>query len=207
MKNLFIVAAVVASLAVSVPLMAQQGRKGGRDAREGKWLKEQIAALGWGEDGKEERVEPGDVVEDDDKDERLEAEAKKLGLEDKKIIKDFVKYAKRAWQKAEREDSKLAIDYKKHKDDADVWAKDLADHKEELAEVWADCDEDLIDKEVVTEDQLKEFKTNTKDLREITATMKSIEQDKIRERKIEELRKLADGDDSDDDDKKEEDDE
>lgn len=217
MKNLFVIAVIAGVFVFSVPLLAQNRRNGGgvgqgngrnapskaerdkwRKDREGRgdreggdWLKKRIAELGWGESGDEERIEPGDTVDEDDKDERLEAEAAKLGLEDKKVIKDFVKYAKRAWIKAERKDGRLALDYKKHQDDAEKWTEDLNDHKEDLAEIWADCDEDLEDKEIIASDVLEEFRKNTKDLRETTATMKSAEQDKIRQRKIEEIKKQA----------------
>jgi hypothetical protein len=170
----------------------RKGQNGGGGNEEGGgWLKKRIDELGWGENGDEERVEPGDTVSDDEKEARLKEEAAKLGLEDEDVIDDLVKYAKRAWEKAEREDSKLAKDYKKHKDDPEDWEKDLEDHKKELEEIWADCDEDLEKKEVIAGDTLEEFKKNTKDIRETTATMKSAEQDEIRERKIEELRKQA----------------
>lgn len=206
MKNLFIILGVAFAFALTAPLMAQgrggqgpskqdiekwrKGNRGGGD-QGGDWLKKRINELGWGENGDEERVEPGDTVDNKDKDKRLEEEAEKLGLEDDKVIRDLVKYAKRAWLKAEREDSKLARAHKRYKNDEEKWEEAVKDHKEELADIWEDCDETLEKKEIIAGKVLEEFKENTKDIRETTATMKSAEQDKIRERKIEELRKQA----------------
>jgi hypothetical protein len=169
-----------------------QGNGAGNNGQGGSdWLKKQEDAIGWGESGTEERIEPGDTVKDADKTTRLEAEADKLGLEDKKIRKDFIKYAKLGWDKAEKEDSRWSKEVKKIKDDPEALEKGKTGHRTKLDEAWASADESQIEKEVLTSEQLEKFKTNTKDLREKTATDLSMEQDVIRARKVEELKKRA----------------
>jgi hypothetical protein len=155
------------------------------------WLKEQEEKIGWGEDGTEERVLPGDTVKDADKTTRLEAEADKLGLEDKKIRKDFIKYGKLGWEKAEKEDSRWSKEVKKFKEKDEAFEKAKAEHKTKLDEAWAGADESQIEKEILTTELLEKFKVNTKDLREETATDKSMRQDEIRARKVEALKKQA----------------
>ncbi|MCA8915673.1 MAG: hypothetical protein KDB90_09700 [Planctomycetes bacterium] len=214
MSKLFVVALIACTFAIGMPLAAQGGGGKGGNWGKGKqykgpnsngggngggqgggqgsdWMKKKIEEIGWGEDGTEERVEPGDTVKDDAKEARLEEEADKLGLEDKKIRKDFIKYGKLGWQKAEKEDARWAKDYKKYKDNEEALAKVKVEHKEKLDAAWADADESQLKKEILTEEQLETFKKNTKDLREETATDKSVRQDEIRARKIEELKKTA----------------
>ena len=217
MKNLFFVALIACAFAIAMPLSAQgMGGKGGKGGYGGKgggnwgkggykgpnsngngqggpedWKKKAENEIGWGEDGTEERVEPGDTVDKDDKEKRLEEEADKLGLEDKKLRKDFIKYGKLGWDKAEKEDSRWAKKYKRVKDDEEALKKAQEEHKEKLDEAWADADEDQLKKEILDEEQLAKFKKNTEDLRKETATDKSIRQDEIRARKLEELKKRA----------------
>jgi hypothetical protein len=157
----------------------------------GDWQKKAENEVGWGESGTDERVLPGDTVKDADKTTRLEAEADKLGIEDKKIRKDFIKYAKLGWDKAEKEDSRWSKEVKKIKEDPEALEKGKAEHKTKLDEAWASADESQVEKEILTTEQLEKFKTSTKDLRERTATDISMEQDEIRARKLEEIRKRA----------------
>lgn len=170
-----------------------QGQGGGQGQGQGggDWWKKQEEAIGWGESGTDARVLPGDTVKDADKTARLEAEADKLGLEDKKIRKDFIKYAKLGWSKAEKEDSRWSKEVKKIKDSPEALEKGKTEHKTKLDEAWADADESQVEKEVLTSELLEKFKTNTKDLREKTATDISMEQDVIRARKLDELKKRA----------------
>ena len=209
MKNLFVIALIAGAFALAMPLAAQgyggkggykgngQGKGQGQGQGQGKgqggddYMKRAMEEIGWGEDGTEERVEPGDTVKDDAKEERLEAEADKLGLEDKKIRKDFIKYGKLGWQKAEKEDSRWSKEYKKVKDNEEALAKALVEHKEKLDKAWADADEYQIKKELLTEEQLAAFKTSTEDLRKETATDVSARQDEIRARKVAELKQRA----------------
>lgn len=209
MYKWFVIAFVAVAFAFGAPLTAQGkgnwGKKNGYtgpDKNNGKqgggqgngyddWRKRADEEIGWGEDGTEERIEPGDTVDKDAKEARLEEEAGKLGLTDEKVIKNFVKYAKKGWEKAEKEDKRWASAYKKAKKDEERLEKETAKHKEELAEAWADADEDLLKKEILTEEQVKTFQDNTKDLREETATDKSIKQDEIRARKMDEYRERA----------------
>jgi len=163
-----------------------QGGQGGDD-----WQKKAENEIGWGEDGTEERVLPGDTVKDDAKETRLNAEADKLGLTDKKLRKDFIKYGKLGWEKAEKEDARWAKEVKKVKDDAAAMEKARAEHKTKLDEAWAGPDEDQVKKEILTSEQLETFKKNTADLRTETATDKSLKQDEIRARKVDEIKKRA----------------
>lgn len=167
------------------------GQAGGQGGGYDDWRKRAEDEIGWGEDGTEERIEPGQTIDDDAKEARLKEEADKLGLTDEKVVKDFIKYGKKAWEKAEKEDKRWAGAYKKAKNDEERLAKETAEHKEKLAEAWADGDEDMVKKKILDEEQVKKFKENTKDLREESATDKSIRQDEIRARKMEEWRERA----------------
>lgn len=167
----------------------QPGQGGGQGG--GNWEKEQIDKIGWGEDGTEERVLPGQTVEDKAKDERLEKEADKLGLEDKKVRASFKKIAKKGWDDAEREDKRWAPVRKSIATDEKKLADETKKHQEKLAKAWADSDADLKKKEVLSEEKLEEWKKNSADLRKETATDKSARQDEIRARKIQEIRDAA----------------
>ena len=206
MYKWFVIAIVATAFAFAAPLSAQgkgnwgknggykgpnaNGNKGGGNGYDD-WRKRADEEIGWGEDGTEERILPGQTVDKDDKEARLTEEAAKLGLEDEKVIKNFIKYAKKGWEKAEKEDKRWASAYKKAKKDEERLEKETAKHKEELAEAWEDADEDLIKKEILTEEQLTKFQENTKDLRDESATDKSIRQDEIRARKMEEWKEQA----------------
>jgi hypothetical protein len=167
------------------------GQGNGQGNGKSDWEKDQEDHIGWGESGLDERVLPGDTVKDADKTTRLEAEADKLGLEDKKIRKDFIKYAKLGWDKAEKEDARWAKEAKKVKDNSEQFDKARDEHKKKLEEAWAGADESQVEKEVLTAEQLETFKDNTKDLREQSATDISMEQDKIRAAKVEEIKNKA----------------
>jgi len=165
------------------------GQGGGQGG--GNWEKEQIDKIGWGEDGTEERVLPGQTVDDKAKDERLEKEADKLGLEDKKIRSAFKKYAKQGWDAAEREDKRWAGVRKPVASDEKKLADETKKHQEKLAKAWEDSDADMKKKETLNEEKLEEWKKNSADLRKETATDKSARQDEIRARKIQEIRDAA----------------
>jgi hypothetical protein len=167
-----------------------QGQGGGQDWK--KQWDDAVNALGWGEDGTEERVEPGQTVPDKDKEVWLETEATKLGLEEKKIRSDFKKVGLKAWKDSENEDQKFAQVYKIYKDlkDADKKLEEpRKKHLEALKKIWDKCDEDMTKKKALNEDQLKTWQEDTKKMRSETATDKSAAQDKIRARKIDEMRK------------------
>lgn len=167
------------------------GGPGGPGGGGGNWVQEQIDKLGWGENGDEERVLPGDTVKSADKETRLEAEADKLQLEDKKLRKEFVKLAKKAWDECEKEDKRWSSARKKVADEPEKLEKEVAKHKEALDKAWKTCDYELLKKEVMVEDMLKVFQKNTEDLRKETATDKSARQDEIRARKVDAIRKQA----------------
>ncbi|MBX3474068.1 MAG: hypothetical protein KF754_06760 [Planctomycetes bacterium] len=174
----------------------QQGQGGGQQGGApgqggGNWEKEQIDKLGWGEDGTEERVLPGQSVDDKAKDERLEKEADKLGLEDKKIRTAFKKIAKKAWDDSEREDKRWSPVRKAVASDEKKLADESKKHQEKLGKVWEDSDAEMKKKEVLDETKLEDWKKNSADLRKETATDKSARQDEIRARKIQELRETA----------------
>lgn len=173
----------------------KNGGPGGQGGQGQDWKKQwddAVNALGWGEDGSEERVEPGQTVPDKDKEIWLDTEATKLGLEEKKIRSDFKKLGLKAWKDSESEDQKFAQVYKIYKDlkDADKKMEEpRKKHQEALKKIWDKCDEDMTKKKVLNEDQLKTWQEDTKKMRSETATDKSAEQDKIRAKKIEEMRK------------------
>lgn len=167
-----------------------QGGNQGQDWK--KQWEDAVNALGWGEDGTEERVEPGQTVPDKDKEVWLDTEATKLGIEDKKIRTDFKKVGLKAWKDSEAEDQKYAAIYKPNKDLKDVdkrMEEPKKKHLEALKKIWDKCDTDMTKKKLLSEEQLKTWQEDTKKMREQTATDKSYEQDKIRARKIEELKK------------------
>ncbi|HRJ78097.1 MAG TPA: hypothetical protein PLF37_06235 [Planctomycetota bacterium] len=169
-----------------------QGPGGGQGQDWKKQWDDAVNALGWGEDGTEERVEPGQTVPDKDKEAWLETEATKLGLEEKKVRSDFKKIGLKAWRDSEGEDQKWAAIYKQNKDlkDADSKLEEpRKKHLEALKKIWDKADEDMTKKKVLSEDQLKIWQEDTKKMRSETATDKSAEQDKIRARKIDEMRK------------------
>lgn len=167
-----------------------QGGNQGQDWK--KQWEDAVNALGWGEDGTEDRVEPGQTVADKEKETWLDTEATKLGLEDKKVRSDFKKAGLKVWKDCEAEDQKYAAIYKANKDQKDVDKKmeePKKKHLEALKKIWDKSDEDMLKKKILSEEQLKTWQEDTKKMREQTATDKSYEQDKIRARKIDELRK------------------
>lgn len=167
-----------------------QGGNQGQDWK--KQWEDAVNALGWGEDGSEVRVEPGQTVPDKDKEVWLDTEATKLGLEDKKIRSDFKKLGLKAWKDSESEDAKFAQTYKAYKDlkDADKKLEEpRKKHLEALAKIWEKSDTEMTKKKALNEEQLKTWQEDTKKMRMQTATDKSAEQDKIRARKVEELKK------------------
>lgn len=152
---------------------------------------EQGDRIGWGESGTEDRILPGQTVSDADKTTRLEAEADKLGLEDRRQRRDFLKFARLAWQKAEREDRRYYAAWKRVNSDEERLKQENEKHKEELEAAWKECDDKLLKNEILTEGQVKAFQTSTQDLRVETATDKSHRQDEIRAGRIEEIRERA----------------
>ncbi len=168
-----------------------RGRDGrdGRDGPDGRAGGNDIPDVGWGESGTEERIEPGDTVKAADKEKRLEEEADKLGIEDKKLRKTFIDRARTAWTKCEREDKRYYSAWKRVKDNEEGLAKEKEKHKAELAEAWKECDDKLVEDEVLSSELLLKFQVSTNDLRVETATDKSHKQDEIRARKLEEQRK------------------
>lgn len=173
------------------PQAPQPGQGGGQGGQGGNWEKEQIDKIGWGETGDEERVLPGQTVADKEKDERLEKEADKLGLEDKKVRANFKKGARKAWDESEREDKRWGDIYKRLGDDAKKKEEESKKHLEKLAKIWEDSDADLKKKEILDDPKIGEWKKNSADLRKETATDKSARQDEIRARKIQEIRDAA----------------
>jgi hypothetical protein len=175
----------------------RDGRNGrdGRDGRDGPdsrgGIGNDVPDVGWGESGTEQRIEPGDTVKAADKEKRLEEEADKLGLEDKKQRKALIDRARTAWTKCEREDKRYYGAWKRVKNNEEALAKEKEKHKAELAEAWKECDDKLAEGEVLSSDALLKFQVNTNDLRVETATDKSHKQDEIRARKLEEQRKRA----------------
>lgn len=217
MKKFFVIAAIACTLAFAMPFMVQGQQGGGKGGWGGKggnkikgpadnnkagkggpgqdqgddWRKRAEEEIGWGEDGTEERIQPGDTVKDDEKEARLESEADKLGLEDKKLRKEFIKIAKAAWVKAEKEDARWSKVHTRVKKDEKALEKETTKHKEELDKAWKDGDDTLIKKEIISEEQLEAFKKNTDDLRAETATDKSLRQDEIRAQRVKELEERA----------------
>ena len=171
----------------------KQQAEGDKARKEGdQQRKEALDRIGWGEDGQEERVEPGQTTPDKDKETWIKTEMTKLTITDKKQRGSFKKIALKAWRDSEAEDLRYAGDYKRVKDHKDAEAKleePRKKHQENLKKLWDKSDEELKKKELVDDDKLKLWQEDTKQMREKTATDKSAEQDKIRARKIEELRK------------------
>ncbi|MBK9975046.1 MAG: hypothetical protein IPP14_09775 [Planctomycetes bacterium] len=173
------------------PQAPQPGQGGGQGGQGGNWEKDQIDKIGWGESGDEVRVLPGQTVPDKEKDERLEKEADKLGLEDKKVRANFKKGAKKAWDESEREDKRWGDIYKRLGDDAKKKEEETKKHLEKLGKIWEDSDADLKKKEILDDPKIEDWKKNSADLRKETATDKSARQDEIRARKIQEIRDAA----------------
>lgn len=146
--------------------------------------------IGWGEDGTEERVLPGQTVPDKDKLAWLEKQADELAV-DKKQRTAFLRAATKAWNETEREDKRWAGVIKSVKDNAEKRATEQTKHKENLAKVWTDSDADLTKKEILNEEQLAAWQKASAHLRAETATDKSVRQDEIRARKLEEWRERA----------------
>lgn len=144
--------------------------------------------IGWGEDGTEDRIEPGDTVKDADKVTRLEAEADKLELKDKKLRKEFLKIAKGAWVKSEKEDRRYYAAWKRVKSDEEALKKEKEKHQQELTAAWKEADDKLVADTILTSEQIATFQANTEDLRKETATDKSHRQDEIRARKEKEAK-------------------
>lgn len=145
--------------------------------------------IGWGENGDEERVLPGQTTPEKEKDEWLEKEADKLGLEEKKARSSFLKLAKKAWDDSEKEDKRWSDVLKKVKDDAEKKAAETKKHQDKLKEIWDKSDEELKKKETLDDTKLEQWKKDSEHLRKETATDKSARQDEIRARKVEEYRK------------------
>jgi hypothetical protein len=175
---------------------AGQGRRPGqppelrrdRDPRRGPQRQADGDHIGWGESGTEDRILPGQVVPDADKDKRLEEEADKLELEDRRKRTAFLRHAKAAWQKTERQDRRFSSIWSRVKNDEERAAEETKKHKDELESIWKECDDRLLKDEILDEGQLRKFQESTEDLREETATEKSHRQDVIRAKREEEVR-------------------
>lgn len=172
------------------PGQGQPGQGGGDD-----WMKRAIENLGWGENGDEERVLPGDTKTSQEKEDWLEVEANKLGLMDegetKKLRKEFIKLGKKAWDASEKEDKRWHAAWKKSNSNAENLAKEKEKHHTNLRKCWEDCDAELKKKEILNDEKLAEWIKDTEPMRAESATDKSVRQDEIRARKIDEYRKQA----------------
>ena len=219
MRTFFVLLLVTAALVVGSSLDAQRGGRGGNGGKRpsksdiAKWRKGQGGTqgrsddlkkkgrdaakgeekpedyVGWGEDGDEERIKPGDKTTDKEKDAWIKREAVKLGIdEEKKKFREFKKIAKKALKGSEKEDGRYAKEFKKIKGDDKLSAKSKEKHRKKLGEVWKKADESLTKKEVLDDDQLEEWVKDTADLRKESATDKSARQDEIRQRKIDEIK-------------------
>lgn len=174
----------------------QGGAQGGGQGQGGDdWMKRAMENIGWGENGDEERVLPGDSKSSADKEAWLEVEANKLGLMDegdtKKARKEFIKLGKKAWDASEKEDKRWHSAWKRTNNNAESLAKEKEKHHAALRKCWEDCDADLKKKELLNDEKLAEWIKDTEPMRAESATDKSIRQDEIRARKVGEIRKQA----------------
>jgi len=211
MSKLAVASAFTLVIALAVPLSAQPGGgqgggqggagRGGQGGGPGggagrgaeNWERAAEEQIGWGEDGREERILPGQTTEEKAKNEWLDKAADKLELTDKKLRTAFKKIGRDAWVKCEGEDRRWAGEYKTMGTNKEKREEAIKKHKERLAKIWNASDQVMKKKEVLTEDQFETWKSETEDLRKETATDKSARQDEIRARKLKEIRDRAAG--------------
>lgn len=118
----------------------------------------------------EDLPEPGEATDKEFKDKTLDAILDELEVVDPDKRDDFKKYARDAWEDSEKEDKRWAGVYRRYEDKPEKLGEETREHTEKLAKIWEDSDEDIVKKEVLTEEQMKRWKEASSDLRTKTNT-------------------------------------
>lgn len=127
-----------------------------------------------------EEVKPGDTVAEEVKLAWIEAEMDKLAMESKTSRTNFSKLVLKAWKDSEAEDARYAKEYETAKDDAKLLDPARKTHLEKLKKIWDDLDSEATKKKLLDDIRLKAWQTDSKFLREKTATDKFEEQEKAK---------------------------
>ena len=125
-------------------------------------------------------VKPGDTTADEVKVAWIEAEMDKLAMENKASRTSFSKLVLKAWKDSETEDARYAKEYEAAKDDAKLLDPARKAHQEKLKKIWDDLDSDATKKKLLDDIRLNQWQTDSKFLREKTATDKFEEQEKAK---------------------------
>ncbi|MCC6149938.1 MAG: hypothetical protein IT461_06790 [Planctomycetes bacterium] len=127
-----------------------------------------------------EEIKPGDVIAEEVKLAWIEAEMDKLAIESKTTRTSFSKLVLKAWKDSEAEDARYAKEYEAAKDDAKLLDPARKAHQEKLKKIWDDLDSEATKKRLLDDIRLKAWQTDSKFLREKTATDKFEEQEKAK---------------------------
>ncbi len=127
-----------------------------------------------------EEVKPGDTVAEEVKLAWIEAEMDKLALESKTTRTSFSKLVLKAWKDSEAEDARYAKEFEAAKDDAKLLDPVRKAHLDKLKKIWDDLDSEATKKRLLDDIRLKAWQTDSKFLREKTATDKFEEQEKAK---------------------------
>ncbi len=127
-----------------------------------------------------EEVKPGDVIAEEVKLAWIEAEMDKLAIESKTTRTSFSKLVLKAWKDSEAEDARYAKEFEAAKDDAKLLDPARKAHLDKLKKIWDDLDSESTKKRLLDDIRLKAWQTDSKFLREKTATDKFEEQEKAK---------------------------
>lgn len=142
-------------------------------------------------------VKPGDTVAEEVKLAWIEAEMDKLALENKTTRAGFSKLVLKAWKDSEAEDARYAKEFDTAKDDPKLLDQARKVHLEKLKKIWDDVDSEATKKKLLDDVRLKQWQSDSKFLREKTATDKYEEQEKAKVAKKQPKKKTDDKPDSD----------
>ena len=145
---------------------AEEKREAAKEAKQPKGEGPEIVLP---EDGDDVVPEPGETVARAEKDTTIDDVMDMLKLTDKVKREQFKKNVLAAWEASEKEDKRYAPVYKK----ADTPEKREAarkEHQEKLKAIWTKSDEDMAKQKLLTEEQTKQWKKASEELRTKTAT-------------------------------------
>lgn len=152
---------------------ADAKREAAKEAREAREKKDEGAAVGpdvaLPEDGDDAIPEPGETTPRAEKDSTIDEVMDMLKLTDKTKREAFKKLVREAWEATEKEDKRYAPVYKKADTD-EKKASARKEHQEKLKAIWDKNDEEIAKQKLLTEDQAKQWKKASEELRTKTAT-------------------------------------
>jgi hypothetical protein len=159
---------------------AQNEKEREEKAAERETAKEEREAKNAEKEGASEIVKPGDVTADEVKQAWIDSEMDKLAMSSKSERTSFSKLVLKAWKDSETEDARYAKEYDVAKGNAELLDPARKAHLDKLKKIWDDLDTEATKKRLLDDIRLKAWQTDSKFLREKTATDKFEEQEKAK---------------------------